>query len=199
MYAYLEGLVAERQVGSLVIDCGGVGYWVFTTPAVVGQCKVGEKFKVYTRLSVKEDGMDLYGFSSKEERDMFDKLTAVSGIGPRMGLAILSHLSVQDLSLALVTSDAKALTKVPGVGPKLAQRMVLELKDKISESDFAASDTPVLAAMAEGNAVQDAIEALMALGYSGTEASKAVGAVKDQSDKTDQIVTMALRHMALGR
>ena len=131
MYYYLSGTVAHIEPFLAVIDCGGVGYACRTTSFTLSRIKTGEKAKLYTYLSVREDAMDLYGFSSQEERRLFQLLTSVSGVGPKAALAILSSSTPENLALSIITGDEKALTAAQGVGKKIAQRVILELKDKL--------------------------------------------------------------------
>ena len=133
MYYYLSGTVAHIEPFLAVIDCGGVGYACRTTSFTLSQIKKGEKTKLYTYLSVREDAMDLYGFASQEERRLFQLLTSVSGVGPKAALAILSSSTPENLALSIITGDEKALTAAQGVGKKIAQRVILELKDKLAK------------------------------------------------------------------
>lgn len=200
MYAHIDGIVAEKSPEGIVIDVGGVGYEMSISAATLAACpQVGERTKVYTYLSVREDAMELFGFSSREEKRMFLRLIGVSGIGPRTALGVLSALSVRDLSVALVTGDAQALARAPGIGKKTAQRLVLELKDKVSDEELTSPGVPSPARAAGSGAEGEAIEALMALGYPASEAAKAVSAVAGQADRTDEILRLALRSMAGGR
>lgn len=200
MYAHIEGIVAEKSAEGIVIDAGGVGYEMSVSAATLAACpQAGERAKVYTYLSVREDAMELFGFSTREEKRMFLRLIGVSGIGPRTALGVLSALSVRDLSIALVTGDAQALARAPGIGKKTAQRLVLELKDKVSDEELTSSGAPVPARAAGSGAEGEAIEALMALGYPAGEAAKAVSAVAGQADRADEILRLALRSMSGGR
>ena len=137
MYAHIEGIVAEKTADYIVIDAGGVGYLMYVSGATLQAAPaVGERMKLFTVLNVREDAMELYGFYSREEKAMYERLKGVNGVGSRTALSILSALSVRDLSLALVAGDATALTRVPGIGKKTAQRLILELKDKVEESQL---------------------------------------------------------------
>ncbi len=199
MYAYLNGKVAEKGQNSLVIDVNGVGYLLSVSMNTLQQTPpVGEAMKVYTALSVREDAMELFGFSSQEERKMFNQLLSVSGIGPKVALNILGSMPLRDLTLAIVTGDVTALSRAPGVGKKTAQRIALELKEKVDESDlnFTPSApkggfTPV-----QEDAAQEALAALQALGYTAAEAARAVSQVRGQSDSANELVRLALRNMA---
>ena len=143
--------------------------------------------------------MELFGFASKEEKAMYLQLTAVSGVGARTALSLLGAMPLKDLNLAIVLGDVAALSRAPGIGKKTAQRIALELKDKVSQADVNSSDAApnaAAAAVMTSDAVQDAMEALTALGYSGTEARDALMKVKDKADQADELIRLALRSLA---
>ena len=199
MFAYLEGRVTEKRVDSMVVDVGGVGFLVNATPQTISRMPGGDaRCRVYTRVVVKEDAWDIYGFATREEEEMFEKLTAVSGVGPKTALGVLSVLSVRDLALAIVSGDVKAIKAAPGIGAKTAQRLLLELRDKVSNEElvgeFSAGAAPHTAP--ETSAAQDALAALMALGYTQAEAAGALSRVKDQADKAEDLIRLALRAMS---
>ncbi len=198
MYAYLNGIVADKGQNSLVIDVNGVGYQLSVSMNTLQETPpAGEKMKVHTYLSVREDGVELFGFASREEKNMFTRLLTVSGIGPKVALSILGSMPLRDLTLAIVTGDVTALSRAPGVGKKTAQRLALELKDKVEQSDLdyapaaAGPITPV-----QEDAAQEALAALQALGYTASEAARAVSQVRGQSDSANELVRLALRNMA---
>ena len=196
MFSHFDGVVSEKQAGSLVIDCGGVGYLLQVSNTTLSAAPaVGERMKVYALLSVREDAMELFGFATREERAMFERLRAVSGVGPKMAMQVLSALSLRDLSIALAAGDATALTRVPGIGKKTAQRLVLELRDKVEEGMLTGTGAAAMPAQATGDAAGEAIEALMALGYTASDAARLVSRVADQSDRADELVRLALRQM----
>lgn len=198
MYAFLNGIVADKGLNELVLDVNGVGYLLSVSMTTLQDTPpVGENMKVYTYLSVREDAMELFGFSTKEEKAMYLKLLAVSGIGPRLALAILGSMPLRDLSLAIVTGDVTALSRAPGVGKKTAQRIALELKEKVSEGDFADASTAHTAfTPVQEDAATEALAALQALGYTAAEAARAISQVRGQSDKANDLVRLALRNMA---
>jgi len=198
MFSHFEGTVAEKQMGFVVLDCNGVGYLLQVSNTTLSEIPaVGERMKLYAILAVREDAMELFGFASREERTMFERLRAVSGVGPKMAMQVLSALPVRDLSIALAGGDANALTRVPGIGKKTAQRLVLELRDKVDESMLTGTGIkPVQAASPVNNAAGEAIEALMALGYSSQDAAQMVSRVADKSDRADELVRLALRSMS---
>ena len=196
MFAHVNGLVAEKEEGALVIECGGVGYQLTVSTATLSQAPAaGERMKCYTHLSVREDAVELFGFATREEKKMFLKLTGVSGIGPKSAIQVLSALSVRDLSLAIVTGDAAALARAPGIGKKTAQRLILELKDKVETAELTAAGAPIPANLAGGGAADEAIEALMALGYQASEAARAVGSLSPMPEDASEIVRLALKGM----
>jgi len=156
---------------------------------------VGEKMKLYSVLSVREDAMDLYGFYSREEKSMYERLKGVNGVGSRTALQILSSMSVRDLSIALVSGDANALTRVPGIGKKTAQRLVLELKDKVEDTQLTGAAASITPKTTAAGPESEAIAALMALGYASSEAAKAVSKVSGQSEKVDELIFLALKSL----
>ena len=196
MYAHIEGIIAEKEADSIVLDAGGVGYLLYVSGATLSMApSVGEKMKLYCVLNVREDAMELCGFHSREEKKMYERLRSVSGVGSKTALQILSALSVRDLSIALVTGDAAALTRVPGIGKKTAQRLVLELKDKVEDSQLTGQAASVSPRVTAGGAEAEAIAALTSLGYSSSEAARAVSAVSGQSSEPDKLIFLALRNL----
>ena len=202
MYAFIEGEVCEKANGSLVLLASGVGWQLScSNNTLMAAPPLGEKMRCWTYLSVREDAMELFGFATREEKEMFTQLTSVSGIGPKTALGLLGAMPLRDLNLAILLGDVNALSRAPGIGKKTAQRIALELKDKVTQADVSAaaagSGVPVPAASAvNADGVTEAIEALIALGYSSTEARTAVSQVRDQSDKPEELIRLALRAMA---
>ena len=192
-FYYLNGTVALLDTNLAVIDCGGVGYACYTTTYTQSQLTVGQSAKLYTYCSIREDAFDIFGFSSKEEKRCFERLLSVSGVGPKAALAILSVSTPQAFTMAILTGDEKALTRAPGIGKKLAQRILLELKDKLStaEADVAGAGVPM--AVATGSAASEAAAALEVLGYSQAEIAAAMRGI-DPTLPTDEIVRLALRN-----
>lgn len=202
MYAYIKGELAEINTDHIVVEAGGIGYQVFISLQTFDYLpSVGEDLKIYTYLYLREDAMILYGFLTKDDLELFKLLISVSGIGPKGGLAILSTLEADDLRFAILSGDAKAISKAPGVGGKTAQRVILELKDKLSlEYAFDAKTEHVQknAAAAGGSVKNDAVMALTALGYSSTESLKAVSAVEITEDMdVEEVLKAALKHLSL--
>lgn len=194
MYAHIEGIVCEKERDSIVLDAGGVGYLLNVSGATLSMAPaVGEKMKLYCVLNVREDAMELYGFYSREEKKMYERLRSVSGVGSKTALQILSALSVRDLSIALVSGDANMLTRVPGIGKKTAQRLVLELKDKVDEAQLTGQAASISPKVNASGPEAEAIAALISLGYSSAEAAKAVSAVSGQTDEPDKMIFLALK------
>ena len=201
MFAFIEGVVCEKTNGCLVLQAGGIGWQLScSNSTLMAAPALGETMRCFTFLSVREDAMELFGFATREEKEMFLQLTSVSGIGPKTALGVLGSMSLRDLNLAILLGDVNALSRAPGIGKKTAQRIALELKDKVSQADVSAaaagSAAAVPAASMAADCVAEAIEALTALGYSSTEARNAVSQVRDQSDKPEELIRLALRAMA---
>lgn len=197
MLYYVSGNVAVLEPGLAVIDCGGVGYGCRITAYTASKLKLRENTRLYITESIREDAYDLYGFESREEQRCFELLTNVNGVGPKAALSILSSGGPQNFTLAVMTGNEKMLTAAPGVGKKIAQRIILELKDKLggaSELDFSAG--AVAAAPAANNAVGLATAALQELGYGPTEISAALKGV-DPNASTEEMVRYALRAMVM--
>ncbi|MDD7669492.1 MAG: Holliday junction branch migration protein RuvA [Agathobacter sp.] len=202
MYAYIKGELAEINTDHIVIEAGGIGYQVFISLQTFDYLpSVGENLKIYTYLYLREDAMILYGFLTKDDLELFKLLISVSGIGPKGGLSILSTLEADDLRFAILSGDAKAISKAPGVGGKTAQRVILELKDKLSLEDAFEAKTEHVqknAAAAGGSVKNDAVMALTALGYSSTESLKAVSTVEITEDMdVEEVLKAALKHLSL--
>lgn len=192
MFAHISGIVAEKNVDSIVIDAGGIGFLLNVSAATLSSAPaVGEKFRLYTVFNVREDAMELCGFATREEKRMYERLRTVGGVGSKLALQALSTLSVRDLSLALVTGDAGVLCRVPGIGKKLAQRLVLELKDKVDDSQLASSSAAVQPK--SSGMESEAIAALLALGFSAAEASKAVSAHAAEATSLDNLIYLSLK------
>ena len=199
MFYYVSGTVAHIEPYLAVIDCGGVGYACRTTSYTLSQIKKGDKAKLLTYLNVREDAMELYGFYSGEELKLFQQLISVSGVGPKAALSILSTNNPANLALTIITGDEKALTAAPGVGKKIAQRIILELKDKLSkgQSISASGETVTVDAVTiiPQNKLSEASAALAVLGYSQTEISVALRGVDMDTLTLEQIIRAALKNM----
>ena len=201
MYAFIEGEVCEKLNGMLVLRASGVGWQLnCSNNTLQAAPALGERMRCYTFLSVREDAMELFGFATREEKEMFMQLTSVSGIGPKTALGLLGSMPLRDLNLAILLGDVNALSRAPGIGKKTAQRIALELKDKVTQADVSASAggpvAPAAVSAMAADCVAEAIEALIALGYSSTEARNAVSQVRDKSDKPEELIRLSLRAMA---
>ncbi len=201
MYAYIKGELAEKNIDSIVVEAAGVGYLIYIPTQYFDMLPdEGEDVKIYIYLCVREDAMILYGFLSKDDLEIFKLLITVSGIGPKGGLAILSTLSADDLRFAILSGDSKAISKAPGIGAKTAQRVILDLKDKLSLEDAfekKLENQASGAAVSMNSAVKnDAVMALNALGYSSTESLKAVSKVDITDDMdVEDVLKLALKNM----
>lgn len=196
MFYYLDGVVAHIEPYLAVIDCGGVGYACKTTNTTLAQLKRGERGRLYTYLNVGEDVFDLYGFATQGELGSFKQLLGVSGVGPKAALAILSSTTPEGLATAVITEDAKTLTMAPGIGKKIAQRIILELKDKIAGEQMSGGFVPAAAAVsAGGGKAVEAAQALAVLGYSQSDIAAAMKGVDVESLPLEEIVRQALKRM----
>ncbi|MBQ1616636.1 MAG: Holliday junction branch migration protein RuvA [Ruminococcus sp.] len=197
MFYSVRGKLIHTTTTCAVVECGGVGYNCQTTMNTLKQIKLGSEVMLYTYLNVREDAMELFGFATKTELETFKTLISVSGVGPKAGLSILSELSPEQVAMAIATDDIKTITRAQGVGKKLAQRVILELKDKLAKSLGTADGIPVASAAAaaavSGN-VPKAIEALGVLGYTPADVSHVL-ATLDSSLPVEQLIAMTLRQM----
>ena len=196
MIYYVSGPVTILEAGLAVIDCGGVGYGCRVTAYTAAGLKLNQPARLYITESIREDAHDLFGFISREEQRCFELLTSVNGVGPKAAMAILSLLTPDKLSYAIVNEDTKAISRASGVGTKTAARVVLELKDKIAKQYFAPTEsaaviTPVAgSAKSKGN-LSEALDALIVLGYSRAEAQKALAGI-DPKLEVEKIIPLAL-------
>ena len=197
MFYYLKGTVAELLPNLAVLDCSGVGYALNATANTVSHLKTGESAKLYVCEVIGENNFDLYGFYDRSEKRCFEMLIAVSGIGPKAALSILSYNTPEGLALSIMNNDLKALTVAPGIGKKIAQRVVLELKDKIGkEMSFESFELPTVAApAAENSQVGDALTALGVLGYSSAEVAPILKALDVSGMSAEQIIRAVLKQM----
>ncbi|MBR2134403.1 MAG: Holliday junction branch migration protein RuvA [Eubacterium sp.] len=194
----IKGTLTVTDVNFIVVECGGVGFKCYSTLNTIKTIgKTGSEVNVYTYLAVREDAMDLYGFASLAELEAFKLLITVSGIGPKAAVAILSELTPDKLALCIASGDSKSITRAQGVGKKTAERVVLELKDKMGS--IAAGDTASVisgaASVADSSNTAEAVEALVALGYSQSDAAVAVGAM-DKSLSVDEMIRLGLKQLA---
>ncbi|NLM51956.1 MAG: Holliday junction branch migration protein RuvA [Firmicutes bacterium] len=196
MFNYLRGTLADKNSEQVVIDNGGIGWQVQVPATVFAKLPAcGEKIKLYTYLVVREDALQLYGFLTREELDLFKLLLTVSGIGPKMALSVLSTLSPAEFFLAIAHENIKTLTKIPGIGTKSAKRLIVELKEKVAAMSTVQVKLPDSAPgqQEENRHYQDALDALLALGYNGSEAQAALQAIEGYQElSTQDLVKKAL-------
>ncbi|HOJ11521.1 MAG TPA: Holliday junction branch migration protein RuvA [Clostridiales bacterium] len=200
MISYIKGTLEYKHTDYVIVEVHGIGYKVFTSLSTIQSIgQVGSQVKLHTYLQVREDNISLYGFATPEELKMLELLLKVSGIGPKVSISIMSNLSPSKFSLAVITDDVKTLTKVPGVGNKTAQRIILELKDKIRKeqgdiSDFASTEDSSVVDRA-GMKASEAITALMVLGYTALEANRAVSAVYSEELDLETVIKNSLKKL----
>ncbi|MCD7865178.1 MAG: Holliday junction branch migration protein RuvA [Clostridiales bacterium] len=201
MYSYIKGTLEEIYEDYIVIENGGIGYQIRVPMRMTdGLLRRGEQVKVYTYLYVREDAFSLFGFPSRDELAMFQLLLNVSGIGPRGALALLSSLSANEIRFAVVSEDVKTISKAPGIGKKTAQRLIIELKDKISLEDAldTAQDTADVLPVNNNVVRKEAMEALTALGYSAADAAATLSGIEITEDSdVETVLKQALKNMAL--
>ncbi|MCC8140130.1 MAG: Holliday junction branch migration protein RuvA [Lachnospiraceae bacterium] len=202
MIGFLRGRVEEIYEGGLVLDVNGVGYELLVPEQLLSEIGgTGRELKLYTYMQLREDAVVLFGFLTRDDLAMFKMLIGVSGVGPKAGLSIMSALGADELRFAVLADDAKKIAKTPGIGAKTAQKIILDLKDRLDLEDalerkLGADTLTSEAAAAEDGMLQDAVEALVALGYGGTEALRAVRAVELTEDMdVERLLREALRHI----
>ena len=203
MISYVKGIIADFEKDKVIVENNGIGYGIYMPQRSLGLLpSVGSEVKIYTYRNVREDAMQLFGFLSKDELSMYKLVITVSGIGPKGGLSILSTLSADDLRFAVLSSDSKAISKAPGIGKKTAEKLIIELKDKLDMDDLlthagTASESGVSMDVSSVNtSVQaEAAEALVALGYGSTESYKAVKAVNMENPTVEALLKEALKKM----
>ena len=198
MLYHLNGTVAELGQNLVVIDCNGIGFVLSATLNTISKLKIGEKSRLYVAEAIGETNYDLYGFAEKTEKRCFEMLLSVSGIGPKAALSILSYTSPEGLALSVMNNDVRSLTAAPGIGKKIAQRVILELKDKIAK-EMSVEDvglpTVSAPAAAENSNINDALTALTVLGYSSAEVAPILKQMDLSGMDAEQIIKAVLRHM----
>lgn len=201
MFYSLTGKLVHMEPGVVAIECGGVAFKCFTSMNTQKNMpRIGETATVYTHLNVREDALDLYGFSTKSELNCYKMLTAISGVGPKAALSILSEMTPEGVAMAAASGDSKKFTKASGVGPKLAQRIVLELKDRVKKMGFTGgtlelTGTDDAGIVSASQNAEQAVQALIVLGYTQSEAAQAVAKL-DGSLSTEELIRGALKSMA---
>ena len=197
MFYHIEGIVTELEPNLVVLDCGGVGYALNATMNTLSYIHMGDKVKLYVAEAIGENNFDLYGFYTKGEKRCFELLVSVSGIGPKAALSILSYSTPETLALAIMNDDVKALTVAPGVGKKIAQRVILELKDKMSK-ETAGQEIRLPAAVpvtGQNDTMSDAMAALAVLGYSSAEIAPALKKIDATGMSAEEIIKAVLKQM----
>ena len=197
MFYHIEGNVAELEPNMAVIDCGGVGYALNITMTTAANLRPSDKVKLYVAEAIGENNFDLYGFSTKSEKRCYEMLVSVSGIGPKAALSILSYSTPEGLALAIMNNDEKALTVAPGIGKKIAQRVILELKDKLGK-EFGSRDIQLPAftsAQSADSTVSDAVAALSVLGYSSAEIAPILKKLDTAGMSAEQLIKVVLKQM----
>lgn len=201
MISYIRGELVAVEKEKVIIDVGGVGYGIFMPESAMGLLpQMGNEVKLYTYLNVREDAMQLFGFLTHDDLEIFKLLIGVSGIGPKGGLSILSKLTADDLRFAIMSGDSKAISAAPGIGKKTAEKVIIELKDKLDiEQILNPSDSETKSAIkmdSSANEVQsEAVQALVALGYGSTESLKAVNKVNSENMTVEEVLKQALKNL----
>lgn len=201
MISYIKGILEDMSPGMVVVDNHGIGYQMMVPMRGESFPKIGQEIKIYTHMHVREDDVSLFGFLSKEEKEAFELPIGVNGIGPKVGLSVLSTLSVYELKMAVISEDVKTISKTPGLGPKGAKKLILELKDKLSfeelEEDGVGAEIFDTSADSS-DSVMITIEGLVSLGYSKSEAAIAVNKVEDAKDLTpEELLKKALKNIMI--
>ncbi len=197
MYAYIKGTLEEKTKDSIVIDAGGIGYRIFISEQSLSKLgELGETIKVYTHYHVREDNISLYGFLNNEELKMFELLLQVSGIGAKTAIVALSHISASQFALAVISNDISKLTKIPGIGNKSAQRIVLELKDKLKTEDGINTSQEPEENVVDTEIADEAMQALQILGYNKNDITKTFKKMKIANLSTEDIIKEALKYLS---
>lgn len=202
MISFIRGRAADMTESSVILEAGNIGYEIFMTGNALSRIHIGEELKIHTYFQVREDAMQLFGFLNKDDLQVFKLLLGVNGVGPKAALGVLSGITADELRFAILSDDVKTLSKAPGIGKKTAQKLILELKDKLSLQEAfetkLAHEQEATGAAAAGmtDARQEAVEALTALGYSSTDALRAVRMAADADpDDVEAILKAALKNM----
>ena len=201
MIAFVRGTAVDMTENSVIVEAGGIGYEIYMTGTDLSQIHMGEEVKIHTYFNVREDAMQLYGFRSKDDLQMFKLLLGVNGVGPKAAVGVLAGITADELRFAILSDDVKTLSKAPGIGKKTAQKLILELKDKMKLEDafeikLAHEQEKAATGLGEvSDGRQEAVEALVALGYSSTDALRAVRKVTDvASDDVEGLLKAALKN-----
>ena len=197
MFSYIKGTLEEKSTDSIVVETAGIGYKIYVSEHTMAKLgEIGEKVKIYTHYHVREDNISLYGFMSNEELKMFELLLQVSGIGAKTAIAMLSNITPSKFALAIISNDLKTLTKIPGIGNKSAQRMVLELKDKLKTQTAIEDDEEETIPNDNSESINEAGQALQILGYNKSEISKVFDKFDTHNLSTEDLIKEALKRLA---
>ena len=198
MFSYIKGKLVSKLVNYIIVEVGGIGFKIFMSTSSISKLNENEEVKIHTYMQVKEDDISLYGFITSEELRMFELLISVSGVGARSAITMLSSITPSSFALAIISNDIKSLTKIPGIGNKTAQRIVLELKDKLKTEESISNDNEeIIVAIKDDNKSSEAIQALKVLGYTNSEIEKVLGKIDTNSMTVEDIIRTAL--INLGR
>lgn len=195
MFSYFIGKVVKKTSSAIIMEVGGIGYEIAVSATALARLRTNAAEKLYVHLNVREDGIYLFGFYSEEEKSMFLKLTSISGIGPKAAMSVLSGMELGALAASIVTGDFKTLSKLKGIGKKTAERIILELKEKVSADDVAAGFDTVMLPISESKDVMDAVQGLRAIGFSEDAAIRAVKEVEKEASSFDELINLALKRM----
>ena len=194
MIGFVEGIIEYIDVDKIVVNNNGVGYNVFMPASQIDTLNVDETVRVFTYLNVREDAMQLFGFLTRDDLEVFKLLITVNGIGPKGGLAVLSSITTDDLRVAVISEDAKAISKAPGIGAKTAQKVIIELKDKLNLEDVLEPKLDANFQVNDNNSMSEAVMALVALGYSQADAYRAVKSIDNIEElDVENVIKMALK------
>lgn len=190
LISYIKGIITYKTNSFVVVECNGIGYKIFVSSATLSHLNETETVMIYTFMNVKEDDISLFGFLTQQEQTIFHQLLSVSGIGPKGALAFLSEMTPEDIIIAILSEDIKTLSKTPGIGKKTAQRLILELKDKVKLQEVI-QQTP----QKDTNEKWEAVEALTSLGYSRSEAMQAVNACYKEGLSVEEILKLSFKKL----
>jgi holliday junction DNA helicase ruvA len=193
MISFVKGFIVDISENFVIIDNNGIGYGINVSTTTLGKLSLNTEAKLFTYMVVREDDLSLYGFTSKEELKMFNQLLTVSGVGPKGALSLLSSLTPSQLALAIITEDIKSLSSGQGIGKKTAQRIALELKDKISNEQAVENGSVLNSIVSDNSAKSDAIEGLLALGFTKNEVTQAINAIYTADLTSSQLISKALK------
>ena len=198
MIAYLKGTLESKNIDNIIVEVGGIGYKIYMSPTAMNQIgEIGSIVKIHTYMRVREDDISLFGFCTKEELKMFEQLLGVSGVGAKSALSILSNISPSSFALAIISGDINTLKSLPGIGAKSAQRMVLELKDKMKTQDAIETEFVPVKNIAENSKAKDAAEALQVLGYARKDIDIVLAKIDTTSLSVEEIIKQGLKYLGM--